>query len=183
MRHGVTIVTSMLLLTLLGCHSAEEKARLERKEQQRQLAASDLANLRSRYNPVVDWPQQLKERTYTIDVEPIFVRSDDRPSLFYGTLDDVRRNNDGILLYFSTTPTEREPTIQLILDCASCNLGELERPANSIGDFAVVAQITAATKSIDESKDAPDYVLRGKLVDERFVGYYAIEQAAKERRQ
>jgi hypothetical protein len=92
------------------------------------------------------------------------------------SLRDIRRSNDAIFLYFLTIPTEGEPTLQLILDCNGCDLLALKNSQKNIGDFGVVAQITAADKSLDEAEDGPDYVLHGKFIDARFIGDYAVDK-------
>jgi hypothetical protein len=91
-------------------------------------------------------------------------------------LEDVRKENDAVLLYFLTIPTEGEPSMRLVLDCGACDLQSLKKSGNSIGDFAVVAQVTAAAMSLDASEDAPGYVLHGKLMDARYFGEYAMHK-------
>ncbi len=165
----------LLMLPLVDCHSAEMKARQHLETQQQQEAVRTVAYLQTHYNAVVDWPQQLKGKTFTIDVEPVFLRADHRPILFYAMLEDVRKENNAFL-YFLTIPTEGEPSMRLILDCGGCDLQSLKKSANSIGDFAVVAQVTAAAMSLDASEDAPQYALRGKLIDARYLGEYAMDK-------
>ena len=174
-RTRITI-TSLLILALIGCHSAEEKAKRQLEEQQTQEAVKATTYLRTHFNPVVDWPQQIKGKTFTIDVEPVFVRADHRPILFYAMLEDVKRENDSIFLYFLTIPTEGEPSIRVILDCAGCDLQALKQSANSIGDFVVVAQVTGAAKELDAGENAPEYVLHGKFIDARYIGEYAMNR-------
>jgi hypothetical protein len=184
---GIRSVALLLLLTLLGCQSDKEKEKLHQEEQRRQEVARinhEIADLRSHYNAVVDWPQQLKGKPFSIDVEPIFARADLRPVLFYATLIDVRRQNDAVILYFRTVPTENEPILLLILACAGCDLRSLKDSAKPIdGDFGVIAQVSAVAKSLDSGVDEPEdvlrpeYVLNGKFVDARFVGNYAEEHA------
>ena len=166
----------LLLLPLVGCHSAEDKAKRQFEEQQNQEAIKAATYLRTHFNAVVDWPQQIKGKTFTIDVEPVFLRVDHRPILFYAMLEDVKKENDSIFLYFLTIPTEGEPSIRVILDCAGCDLQALKKSANSIGDFVVVAQVTAAAKVLDADENAPEYVLRGKFIDARYVGEYAMNR-------
>lgn len=168
--------TVLLLLPLVGCHSAKIQAKQHLEAQQQQEAVRTVAYLQAHYNAVVDWPQQLKGKTFTIDVEPIFLRADHRPILFYAMLEDVRKENNAVFLYFLTIPTEGEPSMRLILDCGACDLQSLKKSANSIGDFAAVAQVTAAVMSLDASEDAPEYVLHGKLIDARYLGEYAMDK-------
>lgn len=170
------MVALLLLLTMIGCHSSEDKAKRRLDEQQHQEAARTVAYLQTHYNAVVDWPQQLKGKSFTIDVEPVFLRADHRPMLFYAMLEDVRKENNATFLYFLTIPTEGEPSMRLILDCGACDLQSLKKSANSIGDFAVVAQVTVAAMSLDASEDAPEYVLHGKLIDARYLGEYAMDK-------
>ena len=63
------------------------------------------------------------------------------------------------------------------------DLRALKNSATAIGDFGVLAQVTGAVKSLDESEDAPEYVLHGKFIDARFVGDYALDKALNQRRQ
>lgn len=169
-------VTLLLLLPLFGCHSAERRAKRQLETQQQQETARTVAYHQTHYNAIVDWPQQLKGKTFTIDVEPVFLRADHRPILFYAMLQDVRKENNGIFLYFLTIPTEGEPSMRLILDCGGCDLQSLKKSANPIGNFVVVAQMTTVVMSLDASEDAPEYVLRGKLIDARYVGEYAMNK-------
>jgi hypothetical protein len=69
--------------------------------------------------------------------------------------------------------------LQLILDCAGCNLQAFRQSSDGIGDFGVVAQVSAADKSLDLSEDAPDFVLHGKLIAARWIGDYAFDEALK----
>ena len=84
-------VTAMplLLILLVGCESAEHKLKLQR-EQQAIRTGRQVDDLRSRYNAVADWPRQLEGKSFSIDVETVFVRTDQRPILFYADLEDVR---------------------------------------------------------------------------------------------
>ncbi len=175
MGRRIVFVGASLLLGALGCHSSEEKARQQR-EAQDSAYEREITALRTRYDPVVDWPEALKEKTFTIDVEPILVRSDKRPEFFYATLEDIRRQDDGVLLYFRTTPTEGEPILELLLECPGCDLKRFEDSAKDVGDFALVVQVTAAVRSLDSSDNAPDYVLHGRLIDARFIGDYALDK-------
>jgi hypothetical protein len=174
-RRRVVFVCASVLLGMIGCHSSEEKARRQR-EAQDSAYGREVAALRTRYDPVVDWPEALKQKTFTIDVEPVLVRSDKRPEFFYAMLEDIRRQDDGMLLYFRTTPTEGEPTLELLLECPGCDLKRFEDSAKNIGDFALVARVTAAARSLDSSDNAPDYVVHGRLVDAQFVGDYALDK-------
>jgi hypothetical protein len=168
--------TVLLLLPLVGCHSAKIQAKQHLEAEQQQEAVKTVAYFQTHYNAVIDWPQQLKGKSFTIDVEPIFLRGDHRPTLFYAMLEDVRKENNAVLLYFLTIPTEGEPSMRLILNCGACDLQSLKKSANSIGDFAVVAQVTEAAMSLDASEDAPEYVLHGKLIDARYLGEYAMDK-------
>jgi hypothetical protein len=180
MIHGIRIVALTLLLTLFGCQSAEEKAKRqieEHKQQEAARAEREIAYMNSHYNAIVDWPQQLNGMTFSIDVEPVFVRADHRPALFYAILEDIRRSNDTIFLYFLTVPTEHEPSLQLILDCGGCDVLAFKNSDKKVGEFGVVAQVTAAVKSLDTTEDAPDYELHGKFIDARFIGDYAMDKS------
>jgi hypothetical protein len=100
MRWVTRNLTLLLLLPLSGCHSAEERAKRQLEAQQRQEAARAVTYLKTHYNAVIDWPQELAGKTFTIDVGPIFLRADHRPILFYAMLEDVRQENNGTFLYF-----------------------------------------------------------------------------------
>ena len=179
MGHGSRIVASMVLFAFLGCQSAGDKAKRQLEEQKHQEAARaerEISYLSSHSNAIVDWPQQISGLTFTIDIEPVFVRGDHRPTFFYATLKDVRRSNDAVFLYFLTIPTEGEPTFQLVLDCNGCDLLALKNSVKNVGDFGVVAQITEAQKSLDEADYAPDYILHGKFIDARFIDDYAMDK-------
>jgi hypothetical protein len=177
MRWVTRNLTLLLLLPLSGCHSAEERAKRQLEAQQRQEAARAVTYLKTHYNAVIDWPQELAGKTFTIDVGPIFLRADHRPILFYAMLEDVRQENNGTFLYFLTIPTEGEPSgMRLILDCGGCDLQTLKKSADGIGDFAVAAQITSVAKALDAAENAPEYVLQGKFIDARYVGEYAMDK-------
>jgi hypothetical protein len=162
------MISLTLLLSLFGCQSSEERSR----QQEVIRLNREMADFCSRYNAVVDWPKEIKGVTFTIDAEPVFLRSDQRPILFYAVLEDVRRRNGSIFLYFRTAPTEGEPTLRLILDCDRCDVLEIKNSANALGGFGVLAQVTQAVRSLDDSEDAPEYLLHGKFIDARFVGDY-----------
>ncbi len=179
MGYGIRVITSMLILALVGCKSAEQKAKLQREVQTHQDATrveQEVAFMSSHTNAIVDWPKQITGLTFTIDVEPIFVRADHRPTLFYAILEDIRRKDDKTFLYFTTAPSEHEPSLRLILDCGGCDLVTFKSSAMKIGEFAIVAQVTVADKSIDATDDGPDYILQGKFIDARYVGDYAVDK-------
>lgn len=172
-----TKITALLLLFVcVGCESSEQKEKRQQQEQATRIA-KDMADLSSRHNAITDWQQPLKNASFSIDVEPLFLRSDHRPFLFYATLEDVKRQHDVIVLYFRTTPTEGEPTLQLVLDCNGCDLQKLKEPKTSGGDFGVVAEPTAVSKAIDGPEDGPDFILNGKFIEARFVNNYALDKA------
>lgn len=78
MKVAVTLPLLLLSLTI-GCHSRKELAERQRKAQETASAKRDIAALCSRYNSVVDWPQQVRDKLYTIDIEPSLIRKDGRP--------------------------------------------------------------------------------------------------------
>jgi hypothetical protein len=174
-RLKLSVTTMLLLLFVVGCHSAEEKAKQKLNEQQRQETAKTVSYLQAHYNAIVDWPQELKGKSFTIDVEPIFLRADHRPILFSAMLEDIRKENNGISLYFLTVPTAGEPAMRVILECGECDVQTLKKSGESIGDYAFVAQITAAAKSLDADENAPEFILHGKLIDARYIGTYAMD--------
>jgi hypothetical protein len=177
--------TCLIVLTSLflsGCHSAEEKAKLQREVQNRQDVARvdrELAEDSVRFGAITDWPSLLEADMFTVDIEPIFIRADHRPILFIATLDDERRQNNRTLLYFTTIPTLKEPVSRLILDCADCDLDSLRKSYKDDGEFEVIADVSVATKSLDASEDAPEFVLQGKYLQARFIGDYALNKDAK----
>jgi hypothetical protein len=135
----------------------------------------------STHDAITDWQQALKSRTYSIDVEPLFLRADHRPFLFYANLEDIKRENDHTVLQFRTTPTDGEPIVELMLACNGCNLQELKKP-NHIGDFAIIAVPSSVVKAVDGPEDGPDFILRGTFSDARYIDDYAFDKAVEHRR-
>ena len=138
-------------MLLSGCHSAE-KAKQQLESQRKQEVQRQIAALRFRYRAVDDWPRQLAGKILAIEVQPVFVRPDHRPILFFAMLDDVRLENGAPSIYFSTIPTQGEPWMRVMLDCDGCDLPRLKGAAKSMDDIAVVAQITSAAKAIDQGE-------------------------------
>ena len=84
-------------LAFSGCQSAEERARRQQEEQNRQDVVKvdrEIAEDTTRFGAVADWPSLLRDGMFTIDIEPIFVRPDHKPLLFIANLEDVRRPNN-----------------------------------------------------------------------------------------
>lgn len=166
-----------LSLPSIGCDSAERKARHQHEEHGAQLAR-EVSDLSTRYNAVSNWQMLFKQKRFSIEAEPIFVRSDHRPILFYATLEDVRREHDAFMLYLDSTPTEGEPVVRLVLDCNGCDLQKLKAPSESFGDFAVVAAPTQVVKTIDGPENGPDFLINGKLIEAVYVDDYAFGRAS-----
>ena len=81
MRLVNRVMPLLLLLTVLGCYSAEERTKSQAEEQAQLDSARvvrEMSDLASRHNAVADWPTQLKGRAFTINAEPILLRADHR---------------------------------------------------------------------------------------------------------
>jgi hypothetical protein len=183
-----TCMVVLIALFLSGCHSAEERARLQREEQNRQDVARvdrEIAEDSTRFGAVTDWPSLFRDGMFTVDIEPIFIRPDHRPILFIAFLDDTRRENGQTMLYFSTAQTADEPKFRLILDCAACDLSSLRESGKRDGEFEVIADIASATKLLDiplddtGTADPPKFVLHGRFIQARFVDDYTLIKGNK----
>jgi hypothetical protein len=177
MKTAINAGLIVLFVFLLGCQPNEEKATQQRDKQESTRINREIADLTLKHNADSDWPSRLKDAPFTVDVDPIFVRADHRPMFFYASLEDVRRIGDSVFLFFLTMPTQREPSLRLILECGGCDLPGLKKSANTFGDFGLIAQIFTATKSLDESDEAPEYLLHGRFIEAIFVGDYALSKA------
>jgi hypothetical protein len=65
--------------------------------------------------------------------------------------------------------------MRLILVCTGCDLTSLKSATNTLDDIAVVAQVTATVKTLEPTGNDPDYTVRGKLIDFRLIGDYAMK--------
>lgn len=174
-----------------------QKNRKEKQEEGRR-AAEDAAEtkkvkesigkLGATYNAVIDWRAGDKSVNqsapqYSIDVEGLLVRQDRRPILFVGELHDVL-SGDGAPQCIFDTIGGFSWVLRLRLACTpeQAKLLTESRNSNSLQRFAVVAQVTSATKleqgpvgSSEDQVSAPEFRVNGRCVDFLFVGSYLYE--------
>ena len=158
------ILAVMIIVTIIlnGCDSdsSEETAQEKKKHK----IAEEVQRLCSQYDAVTDWKQRIGEKafgqhTYTIEVENALIRTDGRPILFYGVADDIVKESDKYVVYWSTGFASLLRGSGAILDLAfgrdfrfvlDCTPSQVEKimdnSVSTFDDYAVIAQISKVEK-------------------------------------
>jgi len=114
----------------------------------------------SKYNAITNWKQQLGKNgfyghTFTIEVEDALIRTEGRPILFYGTVNDIVRESDKYLVYFGfgfaailrDTYYLLNEKVFFVLDCTQEQVEQItNNPAGIYDEYAVIAQISQVEK-------------------------------------
>jgi len=122
----------------------------------------NIKDLALKHNAVIDWKKSLGEKgsyglyhTYTIEVEDALIRTDDRPILFFGSVNDIVRKDDSFIVYFSNWFNDllglySSANIRLVLESTDLQVDEiLKKPTDKFSfsnNFAIIAQITEVEK-------------------------------------
>jgi len=185
----------VIALILFGCDSdnsednSEEAARLEKERQNEE----KIQELCSKYNAVTDWKQRFQKKTlgqhtYTVEVEDALIRADSRPILFYGVADDIVKETDKYIVYWSggsyvdaTFDRVFGRYFRFVLDCTPSQVEKIMGKSVSFFEhYAIIAQISEVEKvrfrlysgeSVEEVQleTADAFLAKGKCLDLLFV--------------
>ena len=200
-KYWIVAPIIVIALILTGCDSdnsednSEEAARLEKERQ----ITKKIQELCSKYNAVTDWKQHFHKKafgqhTYTVEVEDALIRTDGRPILFRGVADDIVKESDKYVVYWSAGFASRlrgdaihdfvfGRDFRFILDCTPSQVEKImDNSVNTLDDYAVVAQISEVEKvrfklnanSVGEDvrvdlKTSDTFMAKGKCLDLLFV--------------
>jgi len=116
-----------------------------------------IAQLSNKYNAVSDWseplPKKLFMSIFTMEVEDVLLRKDNRPVLFFATVEDVERKENKYLVRFVAEDLLTElPKIEFVLDCndvqARIILQQRQSESGGWEKYAVVAVINKVKKVV-----------------------------------
>jgi hypothetical protein len=153
-----------------------EQAAYDAKDKATEKRVSQLA---SRYDAVTDWRKSLGSKdivrqTYSAELTPLFVRSDERPILFIALVRDVSSEPDGYTIHFETQANLSQ--VKLLLQCTPEQAQlVMSHPADYENLYAVIAQIrevVSSDETVEQGKSRPAPVASGKCIDLMPVGSY-----------
>ncbi len=179
-----------------------EKEKLETKQhvETKNIVSAMIA----KHNAVADWRKcfgekgiSLLDHTYTIEIQDALIKTDGRPILFFGSVNDIVRKDDNFVVYFSNLFDDllgswSPANVRFVLECTALQVDKiLKKPTekfNFNNNFAVIAQITEVKKnrfqltadpSGNENIDirfAPSnvFMATGNCLDLVFVGDYRL---------
>jgi hypothetical protein len=123
---------------------------------------SRIAQFAAKYKAVTDWQKALAEqqsrgRLYTVELQPVLVRPDQRPVMVFATLRNLAETDGHTLAYFDESNV-LDSAVRLELECPQVR--SLASDRSTFG-FEVIAQIRSV-----ESIEAGEYSLaKGRCVD------------------
>ena len=152
------------------------------------------------HNAVVEWRQALDKEgglwldsTYTIEAEEALIRTDSRPILFFGGINDIVKKGDKYMVYFGDKKWFNflsSADIQFVLECTAQQVDKImsESKKSFVDRFAVVAkisevgkvrfQLTASSSGYEEIdvelEPSNVFIATGHCLDLVFVGDYEL---------
>ena len=97
------LVLLLILLFSVACHRTD-KEEIEEKEinKEIQILKQAVSDMVKKHNAITDWEKNLNTyRSYTIQVEDALIRSDNRPILFFGRVNDIAKKANKYFIHFS----------------------------------------------------------------------------------
>jgi len=162
--------------------SRREKAEKERKQaEEKARIHQSLMDMIDNNNAVADWKKNFSLGTeiYSIQLEKVLIRSDNRPIFFVASVFDIKREKDQHFVYFDSLINVNP--IRFILGCESTLVQRIINAKSEIPDYGtgifnqygVIASISSVEKRrIDES----DYfIVNGNSIDLLFLGPISLE--------
>lgn len=167
----------------------EQKLETEKNIQTKNIVSGMIA----KHNAITDWRKGLGreqpislEHAYTIEVEDALIKTNGRPILFFGGINDIVSKEDKYLVYFSNWfDSITSADVHFILDCTPDQVNKIRsQPTELFENWAVISQITevkrirfdliAESSSSDEVRVAfaPSnvFIAKGHCLDLVFVG-------------
>jgi hypothetical protein len=136
---------------------AKESAELERRVQ----ANSAIAAIVKRNDAVVQWERELDETggIYTMHLQSVLIRSDKRPILFFGFINDIVKRGDKFLADFDVFPHAYLNEGRFTIECTSNQVNQItSQGASPYDEYAVVALVSSVSR--------PKYKVRAKPLSE-----------------
>ena len=150
----------VIALILSGCDSDTPKKTAQKKYE----TPEEVKRLCSQYNAVTDWKQHFHKKafgqhTYTVEVEDALIRTDGRPILFYGVADDIVKESDKYVVYWSAgfasllrgsdtiLDLAFDRDVRFVLDCTPSQVEKImDNSVSTFDDYAVIARISEVEK-------------------------------------
>lgn len=146
-KRSITLLLCIAVLGAFGCDNrqAEEKRERQQAEADRQRAKRAIDELARQHNAVVKWREGLAAKEpigqiYSVDLEPILIRSDGRPLLFIADVVDINSTGPSYMCSFQAD-LNMSHKIDLILACTPEQATQIRQGAS--GKYAIVARITS----------------------------------------
>lgn len=158
-KYWILVATVVVGIILNGCDSDTPKKTTQQAKEDE--TPEEVKKLCSQYDAVTDWEEYLSKKaygqhTYTIEVEDALIRSDGRPILFHCVVDDIVRESDKYVVYWSAgfgssawilSRAIFTPDFRFVLDCTPSQIEKLKRQSAGTFDYyAVIAQISEVEK-------------------------------------
>lgn len=167
-------VTRLLLVLILlfsvSCNRTDkektEDKEINKKIQILKQAVSDMAE---KHNAITDWEKNLdKHSLYTIQVEDVLIRSDNRPILFFGRVDDITKKANKYFLHFKKMLS---PWIYFVLECNEEQVENILHNKDSTF-YAVAARISSIQRPEFEFEHYHAFIANGLCIDLLPAKYY-----------
>lgn len=190
------LAVALLVLAGVGWGiSRTISSRKEQREEEKEITRIEhsVAGMVAAHNAVSDWKKELGDALnldpiYTVQLQGVLIRGDERPLLFYASVDDVKQQQDGNYLLVLSSGIDIRATIRLALECESDRAREVlgRRVPELENYYAVIAQIRSVQKIVDEvrsgydseardgTSESPVFLASGRAVNLMFVGAYGF---------
>jgi hypothetical protein len=157
------LVLLLILLFSVACHRTD-KEKIEDKEfnKEIQILKQAVSDMVKKHNAITDWDKNLdtySPYTYTIQVEDALIRSDNRPILFFGRVNDIAKKANKYFIHFSMI----SHNIYFVLEC---NEEQVKKILNKqdIHFYAFIALISSIQRT-EFKEQAPDFIAKGVCMD------------------
>jgi len=172
----------------------EEKQELETEK--RLQVEKSITDIITKHNAVTEWKHGFDKKglasfgeIYTIEVEEVLIRADDRPIMFFANVEDVVKEANRYLVYFHNRfDFLLRADIHFVLDCTQDQVNEiiLSPRAPFESNYAVIAKVSSIEKCIVRVRTEDNgrvglsspiftsnvFVATGRCLDLLFVGDY-----------
>lgn len=124
----------------------KEKMETERRNR----TEKSIKETAERNNAIVNWHNRFDANalsTYTIEVQDALIKTDNRPIIFFASVEDIVRERGKYCARFCNPLISSSPVIYFVLDCTPEQIGQMVAHRSELYEnYAVVARICGVKK-------------------------------------
>lgn len=214
MKNSSQKITLRILIIALGCFVVLSSCGRSKKEEIKQIEKAErkadieqnIMKMANKYNAVLDWEKDLRPKSflrsaYTVEVQRVLVREDNRPVIFIASVQDMEKRGNEYIVYFDKWSGYFGISLEAylpILFILKCTEEQVKRILNQpkeilIENYSVIASISDVNKirfsltpySLGEYEanieidSSAVFIAKGNCLDLLFVGDFGATEVQK----